>query len=57
MSSLVIPQGYPAEPHRQVPDEAVELVEQPSQDGKWIDLLAVMPDGVKRYVTTKKEEK
>jgi hypothetical protein len=53
MSKLNIPEGYPSKPHRQVPDGAVELVERPSQDGRWIDLLAIMPAGAPIYVTTK----
>lgn len=48
-----IPEEYPPELYRQVPDRAVGLVERTSQDGRWIDLLAVMPEGSLIYVTTK----
>ena len=54
MSDLQIPAGYNLKPpQRQIPLDAVALVEQPSRDGQWIDLIAVMPDGARLYVTTK----
>ena len=54
MRKLEIPEGYKIGPaSRQIPEDAVKLVEQPSQNKKWMDLLAIMPDGTRLYVTTK----
>ena len=44
---------YPSRPHRTIPDDTVALIERTSDNGKWVDLLAVMPSGTRIYVTTK----
>lgn len=44
---------YPSKPHRTIPDGAIALIERTSDNGKWVDLLAVMPNGTRIYVTTK----
>lgn len=44
---------YPSRPHRTIPDGATALIERISDNGKWVDLLAVMPSGTRIYVTTK----
>lgn len=53
MTLLKTPDGYPAKPHRQIPEDATGLVERISDNGKWVDLLAIVPERALIYVTTK----
>ena len=45
--------GYPQPAFRQVPVGAVAVYEQYSRDGVWIDLMAILPDDARIYVTTR----
>jgi len=50
---LALPVGYPTNPVRQIPEGAVALEEKLANNGNWLDLLALMEDGTRVYVTTK----
>lgn len=53
MSKPIDLSSYPPHPHRTIPTDTIALIERTSDNGKWVDLLAVMPSGTRIYVTTK----